>query len=243
MREPRPRSTAGAAPAVDLAISTTLRSAPLPIVPDADCRNSYGSYFVASHMVCAGRTGASDAETLGACNGDSGGPLVIGGRLAGIVSWGIEDCVGEGAYSVFAKVTTYVPDINARAYDTNMTWDHRADLMARRASNNTMYQFESTGTAMSKSTYSPDGGGIDVLLQTDLNRDDNQDLLVRGKDGNLYWHRQVRQRHLQLPQAAGHRSEQLQPLRLTRAGPETLATPVPSPAPFATRLYRARNPR
>ncbi|MEU9673079.1 MULTISPECIES: trypsin-like serine protease [Streptomyces] len=168
-------------------ISTTLRSATLPIVSDSACRDSYGSYFVAGHMVCAGKTGASDAETVGACNGDSGGPLVIGGKLAGIVSWGIEDCVGEGAYSVFAKVTSYTGAINARAYDTNMTWDHRADLMARKKSSKTMYQFESTGTAMSKSTYSPDWGGINVLLQTDLNRDDNQDLLVRGTDGNLYW--------------------------------------------------------
>ncbi|NEE13457.1 trypsin-like serine protease, partial [Streptomyces sp. SID7499] len=76
-------------------ISTTLRSATLPIVSDATCRGSYGSSFVAGHMVCAGKTGASDAETVGACNGDSGGPLVIGGKLAGIVSWGVLDCVGE----------------------------------------------------------------------------------------------------------------------------------------------------
>ncbi|MEU8672290.1 MULTISPECIES: trypsin-like serine protease [Streptomyces] len=168
-------------------ISTTLRSATLPIVSDATCRGSYGSSFVAGHMVCAGKTGATDAETVGACNGDSGGPLVIGGKLAGIVSWGVLDCVGEGAYSVFAKVSTYVPAIKARAYDTNMNWDHRADLMARNASNKTMYQFNSTGTGMSKATYSSGWGDINVLLQTDLNRDDNQDLLVRGTDGNLYW--------------------------------------------------------
>ncbi|MFE3383330.1 S1 family peptidase, partial [Streptomyces anulatus] len=163
-------------------ISTTLRSATLPIVSDATCRGSYGSSFVAGHMVCAGKTGASDAETVGACNGDSGGPLVIGGKLAGIVSWGVLDCVGEGAYSVFAKVSTYVPAIKARAYDTNMNWDHRADLMARKASNKTMYQFNSTGTGMSKATYSSGWGGIDVLLQTDLNRDDKLYLIVRGSD-------------------------------------------------------------
>ncbi|MEU6937226.1 trypsin-like serine protease [Streptomyces rubiginosohelvolus] len=177
----------GRTSSTDDAISTTLRSATLPIVSDSECRSSYGSYFVAGHMVCAGKTGASDAETVGACNGDSGGPLVIGGKLAGIVSWGIEDCVGQGAYSVFAKVTSYTSAINARAYDTNMTWDHRADLMARSKSNKTMYQFKSTGTGMTKATYSSDWGGINVLLQTDLNRDDNQDLLVRGTDGNLYW--------------------------------------------------------
>ncbi len=169
-------------------ISTTLRSATIPIVSDAACRDSYGSnYFVAGHMVCAGKTGATEAETTGSCNGDSGGPLVIGGKLAGIVSWGVEDCVGEGAYSVFAKMTTYVPAVNARAYDTNPTYDHRADLVARNASNEDLYLFASTGSGMAKSKFGDDWGGIDVLLQTDLNRDDEQDLLIRGLDGNLYW--------------------------------------------------------
>lgn len=168
-------------------ISTTLRSATLPIVSDTACRSSYGSFFVAGHMVCAGTTGATEAETTGACNGDSGGPLVIGGKLAGIVSWGVQDCVGEGAYSVFAKVSTYVPAINARAYDTNMNWDHRADLMARHASSGALYEFTSTGSGMTKAKYSDGWKGVNVLLQTDLNRDDNQDFLIRGTDGNLYW--------------------------------------------------------
>ena len=79
-------------------ISTTLRSATIPIVSDAACRDSYGSnYFVAGHMVCAGKTGATDAETTGSCNGDSGGPLVIGGKLASIVSSGIEELCPERA--------------------------------------------------------------------------------------------------------------------------------------------------
>ncbi|MFC9243474.1 trypsin-like serine protease [Streptomyces sp. NPDC057136] len=168
-------------------ISTTLRTATLPIVSDTACANSYGSWFKAGHMVCAGKTGATDAETTGACNGDSGGPLVVGGKLVGIVSWGITDCVGEGAYSVFTKVSSYVPAINARAYDTNLNWDHRADLLARKASTNTMYAFLSTGTGMSKYTFGSNWGGLNVLLQTDLNRDDYQDLLYRTSDGSLYW--------------------------------------------------------
>ncbi|GAA2998770.1 trypsin-like serine protease [Streptomyces fulvorobeus] len=167
-------------------ISTTLRSATLPIVSDAACADSYDSWFKAGHMVCAGKTGATDAETTGACNGDSGGPLVVGGKLVGIVSWGITDCVGEGAYSVFAKVSTYVPAINARAYDTNLNWDHRADLLARKASTNTLYRFTSTGSGMTKGDFG-NGSGINVLLQTDLNRDDYQDLLIRAGDGSLYW--------------------------------------------------------
>ncbi|MFS0694573.1 trypsin-like serine protease [Streptomyces nitrosporeus] len=166
-------------------IATTLRSATVPIVSDATCADSYGGYFVKGHMVCAGTTGATDAETVGSCNGDSGGPLVVGGKLAGIVSWGIEDCVGEDAYSVFSKVSTYTAAVNARAYDTNLNWDHRADLLARKSG--TLNQFISTGTGMTKATFGTGWDGVDVLLQTDLNRDDYQDLLIRGDDGNLYW--------------------------------------------------------
>ncbi|WP_328905898.1 trypsin-like serine protease [Streptomyces sp. NBC_00234] len=176
----------GRTSSTDNGISTTLRSATLPLVSDSTCANSYGSWFKAGHMVCAGKTGATDAETTGACNGDSGGPLVAGGKLVGIVSWGITDCVGVGAYSVFAKVSTYVPAINARAYDTNMNWDHRADLMARNTSNK-LYQFNSTGSGMTKGSWSGDWSGINLLLQTDLNRDDYQDMLIRANDGNLYW--------------------------------------------------------
>ncbi|MEU8673362.1 trypsin-like serine protease [Streptomyces sp. NPDC048560] len=168
-------------------IATTLRTATLPIVSDTTCANSYGGDFKSGHMVCAGKTGATDAETTGACNGDSGGPLVVGGKLVGIVSWGITDCVGEGAYSVFTKVSSYVPAINARAYDTNLNYDHRADLLARKASTNTIYGFTSNGSSMSKYTFGSNWGALNLLLQTDLNRDDYQDLLYRTSDGSLYW--------------------------------------------------------
>ncbi|MFJ4964111.1 Trypsin [Streptomyces sp. ADI96-02] len=167
--------------------SPNLRSATLPIVSDSACRSAYGSYFVAGHMVCAGVTGSTDAATKGSCNGDSGGPLVVGGKLAGIVSWGIEDCVGKGAYSVFAKVSTYVAAVNARAYDTNLTWDHRADLLARHASSGTMYQFASTGGGMTKARYSAGWSDVDLVIQTNLDRDDNIDLLIRDRDGTLLW--------------------------------------------------------
>ncbi|QNE74906.1 trypsin-like serine protease [Streptomyces finlayi] len=177
----------GRTSSTDNGISTTLRSATLPIVSDSACTSSYGSWFKAGHMVCAGKTGATDSATTGACNGDSGGPLVVGGKLVGIVSWGIENCVGAGMYSVFAKVSSYVPAINARAYDTNLNYDHRADLLARKASTNTMYGFLSNGSSMSKYTFGSNWGGLNLVLQTDLNRDDYQDLIYRTSDGSLYW--------------------------------------------------------
>lgn len=168
-------------------ISETLRTATLPIVSDTACASSYGSWFKAGHMVCAGKTAETDAETTASCNGDSGGPLVAGGKLVGIVSWGIENCVGEGAYSVFTKVSNYVPAINARAYDTNLNYDHRADLLARKASSSDVYAFTSNGGSMTKHAYADNWNNINLLLQTDLNRDDYPDTLVRTGDGTLYW--------------------------------------------------------
>ncbi|ALC44003.1 Tequila [Drosophila busckii] len=66
-----------------------LRSAQLPILPDATCKqlNVYGEAMTEG-MLCAG----SMDESVDACEGDSGGPLVCsdedGETLYGIISWG-----------------------------------------------------------------------------------------------------------------------------------------------------------
>jgi secreted trypsin-like serine protease len=58
-------------------------------------------------MLCAGYH-----KTRGGCQGDSGGPLACEeyGRwvLRGAVSWGRGDC-SPSYYTVFARVSTYVP--------------------------------------------------------------------------------------------------------------------------------------
>lgn len=42
----------------------------------------------------------------GSCQGDSGGPLIVGGKLAGIVSWGQPCAIGFP--DVFTRVSSYI---------------------------------------------------------------------------------------------------------------------------------------
>ncbi|MGV9267146.1 S1 family peptidase [Kitasatospora sp. NPDC003701] len=85
--------------------SPTLRSVDVAIVPDQTCAQAYpgGSdgRFDARGMVCAGEEkGGKDA-----CQGDSGGPLIVGGRLAGLVSWGT-GCAEAAHPGVYTRIGT-----------------------------------------------------------------------------------------------------------------------------------------
>ncbi|GHD40998.1 trypsin-like serine protease [Streptomyces galbus] len=170
-------------------ISETLKTATLPIQADSTCASYYGADFIKTHMVCAGKPATgSDTGTTSACNGDSGGPLVVGGRIVGVVSWGVKDCVEAGAYSVFSKVTSYVGAVYPRLDDTNVSGDSYADLFARNASTKTLYEIPSKGTALLPRRSWGSWSGYNVLLQTDLDRDGYQDLIVRrASDGDVYW--------------------------------------------------------
>ncbi|MER5939034.1 trypsin-like serine protease [Streptomyces sp. NPDC001928] len=170
-------------------ISQTLKSATLPVQSDTTCTGYYGSDFVKGHMVCAGKPATgSDTGTVSACNGDSGGPLVVNGRIAGVVSWGVQDCVAQGAYSVFAKVTSYVGAAYPRIEDTNISGDHRADMWLRNASTKTGYSKNSNGTTFAARESWGDWSGVNVVLQTDLDRDGYQDLVFRrSSDGAMFW--------------------------------------------------------
>ncbi|WP_406281521.1 S1 family peptidase [Embleya sp. NBC_00896] len=94
--------------------SSTLRQVIVPLVTDATCRTAYpgglqGTYDAAS-MVCAGeRLGGKDA-----CSADSGGPLLVGGRVAGIVSWG-DGCALARKPGVYTRVATFARDIREAA--------------------------------------------------------------------------------------------------------------------------------
>jgi secreted trypsin-like serine protease len=171
------------------AISETLKTATLPMQSDTTCAGAYGSDFVKGHMVCAGNPATgSDAGTTSACNGDSGGPLVVNNRIVGVVSWGVKDCVAKGAYSVFSKVGSYVGVTYPRIDDTNVNGDHKADLWVRNASTKTGYSKNSKGTSFAARESWGNWNGVNVVLQTDLDRDGYQDLVYRrSSDGDLFW--------------------------------------------------------
>ncbi|MFD5340599.1 trypsin-like serine protease [Streptomyces hawaiiensis] len=170
-------------------ISETLKTATLPVQSDTTCSGAYGRDFVKGHMVCAGKPATgSDTGTVSACNGDSGGPLVVNNRIVGVVSWGVTDCVAKGAYSVFSKVSTYVGAAYPRLDDTNVSGDHKADLWVRNASTKTGYSKDSKGTSFAARESWGNWNGVNVVLQTDLDRDGYQDLVYRrSSDGDLFW--------------------------------------------------------
>jgi secreted trypsin-like serine protease len=154
-------------------ISPVLKTATLPIQSDTTCANYYGAHFIKGHMICAGTPATgSDAGTTSACNGDSGGPLVVGGRIVGVVSWGVVDCVQEGAYSVFSKVRTYVGPAYSQVEDANMSYtDNRADLFVRNSSTKTGYELDSKGTTLAARQSLGYWGAYNLVTQTDLDRD------------------------------------------------------------------------
>lgn len=170
-------------------ISPALKTATLPVQSDATCSGAFGGDYIKGHMVCAGKpAGGTDATTVSPCNGDSGGPLVVNNRIVGVVSWGVEDCVAKGAYSVYSKVSTYAGAAYPRVDDTNLNGDHRADLFARRASDNTGYELDSKGTSFAARVSWGSFAGSNLILQTDLNRDGYQDFVIRrSSDGNVFW--------------------------------------------------------
>ncbi|TVL90039.1 trypsin-like serine protease [Streptomyces sp. SAJ15] len=89
--------------------SNQLRTATVPTTTDSTCKTAYGSRFIASDMVCAGyQQGRVDT-----CQGDSGGPLMIGGRLAGVVSWG-DGCADPGIPGIYTRLTTFSSLVSAQ---------------------------------------------------------------------------------------------------------------------------------
>ncbi|MGX2995543.1 trypsin-like serine protease [Streptomyces sp. JNUCC 64] len=173
--------------------ASKLRKVSLPMVADSTCNTAMRrvigrDFFVAGEMVCAGKPATGrDTGTNSPCHGDSGGPLIVRGKIAGIVSWGVKRCIAKGAYPVFAKVRTYVGDTQSRLYDADQNYDGRADLLASTPSG-TLYQQKSRGRSLAGRT--SEGTGWQQAswgLQTDLDRDGYQDLLIRNKvDGKLH---------------------------------------------------------
>ncbi|MFG2027614.1 trypsin-like serine protease [Streptomyces sp. NPDC048825] len=174
-------------------LAAKLRKASLPLVADSTCNSAMQSVlgsdrFIEGSMTCAGTPATgTDEGTNSPCNGDSGGPLVVGGKVVGIVSWGVAGCTAEGAYPVFTKVSSYTWAAQPRIDDTDLSYDGRADLLARTPSGGLFLQ-ESRGTSLAQRAYQNTGWDyISWGMQADLDRDFYQDMIIRDKDdGKLY---------------------------------------------------------
>ncbi|MGW0712468.1 trypsin-like serine protease [Streptomyces sp. NPDC002643] len=179
--------------AEDAQLSAKLKKATLPVVADSTCNSAMLSilgkdYFAEGSMVCAGTPASGgDEGTTSTCNGDSGGPLVVNNKVVGIVSWGVSGCVAEGAYPVFTKVSAYTWAAQPRIDDADLSYDGRADLLARTPSGNLFMQ-RSNGTSLAQREYQGNGWqSASWGMQADLDRDYYQDLIIRDKnDGKLY---------------------------------------------------------
>jgi len=80
-------------------ISAVLKKALIHVFPNQVCSQAYGSTFIASSMLCAGRwDGIKDS-----CQGDSGGPLESGNVLYGVVSFG-DGCGVPGKPGIYTNV-------------------------------------------------------------------------------------------------------------------------------------------
>ncbi|MFD5815241.1 trypsin-like serine protease [Streptomyces sp. NPDC127038] len=182
--------TSGAAGA-DL--SANLRKVTLPLVSDATCNSAMNSVlheddFVEGSMFCAGTPATgTDQGTKSPCNGDSGGPVMFGGKIIGLVSWGVSGCTAQGAYPVFTKVSSYTWAAQPRIDDADLTFDGRADLLERTPSGG-LFEQDSKGTSLSARAYQGNNWqNASWVLQADLDRDFYQDLIMRDKgDGKLY---------------------------------------------------------
>ncbi|MGW1162119.1 trypsin-like serine protease [Streptomyces sp. NPDC002513] len=174
-------------------LSATLRKVSLPMVADGTCDSAMKSvigadYFAEGSMICAGTPATgTDEGTKSTCNGDSGGPLVVGGKIVGVVSWGVAGCTAQGAYPVFTKVSSYTWAAQPRIDDTDLNYDGRADLLARTPSGN-LFEQDSKGTSLATRAFASKGWeSASWALQADLDRDYFQDLIIRDKsDGKLY---------------------------------------------------------
>ena len=88
-------------------LPSKLQAVEVYITSRAACNSAYAAYgWFTVNMICAGVTGGGKDT----CQGDSGGPLVLGGKLVGIVSWGIGCAKAEypGVYSDVATLSSFV---------------------------------------------------------------------------------------------------------------------------------------
>ncbi|MYS20785.1 Repeat domain-containing protein [Streptomyces sp. DvalAA-14] len=179
-------------------LAPTLQSLALPVNSDTTCANELDTdlgdpnAYIAGHMMCGGVGGTGDDSTgKTTCSGDSGGPLVVGGKLIGLVSWGVsddtQDCNTPGTYDVFTKISTYNGTLQPRINDTDVTRDAKADVIAQTPAGAT-YVYASTGTNIKTRANAPASfKNYNTVIQADLDRDGFQDYVLRASGtGNAF---------------------------------------------------------
>jgi secreted trypsin-like serine protease len=178
-------------------LAETLQHLTLPVNSDTACADELdaavgGDAYVAGHMICGGEGGTGDDATgKTTCSGDSGGPLVAGGKIVGVVSWGVandtQDCNVPGTYDVFTKVSGYGGAVQPRVLDTDISRDGKADIVAK-TSAGASYAYASTGTGVRSRANAPISfANYDTVVQADLERDGYQDYILRAaSSGNVF---------------------------------------------------------
>src|SRR5882757_7967691 len=143
-------------------------------------------------MMCAGTGGTGDDTTGKAtCYGDSGGPLVVGGKLVGLVSWGVasntQECNVPGTFDVFTRVSGYGGVVQPRINSTDVSRDGKADVLAKTSAGGS-YAYASTGTAVKTRANAPVSfANYNMVVQADLERDGYQDYILRATStGNVF---------------------------------------------------------
>jgi hypothetical protein len=95
-------------------LPTTLHEATIPLLPDAECLQVYGTAFDAASMTCAGN---ADLGGIGVCNNERGAPLFTRDSsnewsLLGIAGWGT-GCAQAEYPGVFTEVSVLRPWVQA----------------------------------------------------------------------------------------------------------------------------------
>lgn len=90
-------------------LAQILQKAQIDIINQNSCKSDWvaGQAIVTDNQICAIHYGSSGSDVpRDSCNGDSGGPLLYGGKLIGIVSFGLAGCYPQ-LPSVYTRVSSY----------------------------------------------------------------------------------------------------------------------------------------
>ncbi|XP_061395948.1 serine protease 1-like [Musca vetustissima] len=87
------------------AVASKLQYAPMEVITNSVCANTYGSLIITSKNICTATPSGTST-----CSGDSGGPLALvnSGKLIGVTSFVSSAGCQSGAPAGFVRVTSYL---------------------------------------------------------------------------------------------------------------------------------------